>query len=133
MNCHLCDRTPDIALMAVRVCDGDLIDSFDLCRDHAFELFTRGRQPFDVPKVRLEPVVQDCVARGCQSDCELRLCVTGCGKYADIWLTAGTDDEITDLDRGILLCGECMASTDRIPDAVCTEMLRSLGYQVGNA
>ena len=114
--------------MGIRLCDGEFLDSADFCRTHALDLAVSRQMPLTIPSFLLEPLLHDCIdSRREMNPTALRACSIGCGHFADIWLTAGTDDSIDDLDRGVFVCGRCLEAQKPLP-LVFREDLREAAF-----
>jgi hypothetical protein len=126
MNCSLCDRKTRFTVIAVRVVDGDLLDDIDCCRKHALELALGGGDlSITITSRRLGTQLDQCYRDGCSClPANLDRCAR-CTRLADVWLTGGTDEDLFDLDRGILLCGPC-AFVELDNDTLPVELRREM-------
>ncbi len=131
LKCCCCDRFGDFGVFAVRVIDGELLGDVDYCRGHALKLLMKGASPRTA--FRLENL-GDHLDRCYRDNCScvrattLELCAR-CTRLADVWLTAGTDEEFDDLTRGILLCGQCASIENgegKLPPEIREELRPSI-------
>jgi len=125
MSCISCEQSSNFTVMAVRF-DGELLDYADYCRHHALELVLsrRGRQ-LEIRSEHLGTPLDECYRDRC--DCvpaKLDRCAR-CTGIADVWLLAGTDEDSSNLDGGVMLCGTCAVS--EVTDGTLpVEILREL-------
>ena len=123
MSCTICACRSSLSVMAVRIVDGDLLAGADYCRQHALEL----AQGFDAPHVKIEQEhlgdhLDQCYRTKCEClPFKLFRC-DRCTRLADVWLVAGTEDDLRDLDGGIKLCGSC--TQEMVSGAVLPTELR---------
>ena len=57
-------------------------------------------------------------------------CWQGCGRFADVWITAGTEHVVDDLDRGVMICGRCIEENEPLP-LLIRDDLRAAAALVG--
>jgi len=125
MSCRFCEHSPEFGVMAVRF-DGELLDSADYCGHHAPEVALGLRShELKIPSALLEDPLDQCYRDQC--DClpaRLYRCAR-CTRLADVWLVAGTDEDTSNLDAGIMLCAACTVS--EVTDGTLpVEILREL-------
>jgi hypothetical protein len=105
-KCCRCGQEARFIVATISVLDGDLLGSADYCWQHAMELAEGqpGRPVMLVPD-HVATTRDECYRNRC--DClpaKLDRCAR-CTRLADVWVTAGTLEDLHDLDRGVLLCG----------------------------
>ncbi len=103
-----CGREPRFAVMTVAVQDGSPLGIADYCWQHTIEL-AQGQPGLPVMLIpgNVATTRDDCYRNRC--DClpaKLDRCAR-CTRLADVWVTAGTQEDLEDLERGVLLCGPC--------------------------
>ena len=129
--CSRCDAAAPVTILAVRLVDGEFLDSADLCRSHALELAMGRRLPLSIPRSLLDPLLHDCAhSRREMQRTNLVACWQGCGRFADVWITAGTEDVVDDLDRGVMVCGRCVEENEPLP-LLIRDDLRAAAALVG--
>jgi hypothetical protein len=107
-KCYRCGQETRFSVLTIRVVDGDLLGNADYCWQHAMEL-VEGQPglPVMLDPDHLGTTLDECYRKRC--DClpkNLDRC-TRCTRLADLWVTAGTQEDIEDIERSVELCGPC--------------------------
>ena len=131
--CDLCDAPSSFGAMALRLVDGELLSSANYCRQHAQQLGLGGvGADLTINAEHLGDLLDECYRNSCDCLPEKLYRCTRCTRIADVWLTAGSDQELADLERGIELCGSCARaelSCGRLPTEVRMELRESVRHR----
>lgn len=110
-SCDFCDKPAAFGAIAVRVVDGELLSSADYCLQHArnaaLGLASCG---LSVVPEHVGDLLDDCYRNRCECLPKRMYRCARCTRIADVWLTAGLNDDLSDVRRGIELCGPCVQS-----------------------